>query len=44
MGFSREQMEQWLQVAGWALERWIIIPPDTDAKGTQTFVASAARR
>jgi len=44
MGFSKEQMEQWLTAAGWTLERWVIIPPDTDAKGTQTFVASAVRR
>ena len=44
MGFSKEQMEQWLHAAGWTLDRWTMIPPDTDAKGTQTFVASALRR
>jgi ubiquinone/menaquinone biosynthesis C-methylase UbiE/DNA-binding transcriptional ArsR family regulator len=44
MGFSKEQVEQWLQTAGWALDRWTIIPPEADAKGTQTFAASAVRR
>ncbi len=44
MGFSKEQLEQWLNDTGWALDRWMVIPPDPEAKGTQTFVASALRR
>jgi len=43
MGFSKEQVEQWLHAAGWGLDRWTMIPPDPDAKGTQTFAASAVR-
>jgi ArsR family transcriptional regulator len=44
MGFSNEQIEQWMQCAGWTLDRWVVIPPDPEAKGTQTFLASASRR
>ena len=44
MGFSKDQIEQWLQATGWTLDRWMMIPPDPEAKGPQTFVASAVRR
>lgn len=44
LGFSRDQVEQWLLATGWSLERWVLIPPDPEAKGTQTFVATAVRR
>ncbi len=43
MGFSKIQITQWLEQAGWELERWLVVPPDPDAKGTQTFVATARR-
>jgi len=44
MGFSRAQITQWLERTGWVCERWIGIPPDPDAKGTQTFLATAIRK
>jgi ubiquinone/menaquinone biosynthesis C-methylase UbiE len=44
LGFSKDQIEHWLHATGWVLDRWVNIPPDPDAKGTQTFAACASRR
>jgi ArsR family transcriptional regulator len=43
MGFSRSQMEGWMESSGWKPERWLIVPPDPEAKGPQVFVATAVR-
>ncbi|MFN7733773.1 MAG: ArsR/SmtB family transcription factor [Pirellula sp.] len=43
MGFSRLQMEGWMESSGWKPERWLIVPPDPEAKGPQVFVATAVR-
>jgi ArsR family transcriptional regulator len=44
MGVSRAQLRQWLELSGWEEERWVAVPPDPDAKGTQTFVVTAIRK
>jgi ArsR family transcriptional regulator len=43
MGFSRTQIADWMERSGWTPERWIVVPPDPEAKGTQIFVATAVR-
>jgi|688.fasta_scaffold15154_3 ubiquinone/menaquinone biosynthesis C-methylase UbiE len=43
MGFSKEQIASWLTESGWTMERWMVLPPDPEAKGTQIFVTTASR-
>ncbi|MFN7628290.1 MAG: class I SAM-dependent methyltransferase, partial [Pirellula sp.] len=43
MGFSKEHIASWLTESGWTMERWMVLPPDPEAKGTQIFVTSASR-
>lgn len=41
LGFSREQMETWLNDSGFSRVQWNAIPPDSQAKGPELFVAGA---
>jgi SAM-dependent methyltransferase len=43
LGFTREQMEQWLADAGYAGTRVHSLPADSQARGPALFVASARR-
>ena len=42
-GFSREQIGEWLEEAGFEQARWTPLPPDPDARGPVLFAASARR-
>ena len=42
MGFSQEQITEWLQEAGWDRIQFHSLPPDPDAKGSALFVVKAA--
>ena len=44
MGFSKSQIHGWMESVGWIPERWMVLPPEPEAKGTQIFVATASRR
>jgi SAM-dependent methyltransferase len=39
-GFTREQMNAWLEEAGFARVRWTPLPPQADVRGPVLFVAS----
>ncbi len=43
MGFSEEQLRDWLAAAGLTHHRYQPLPPDSSAKGPMVFTASAAR-
>lgn len=41
LGFTREQIEDWLTVTGWELQRYVELPPDSEAKGPGLFAITA---
>jgi ArsR family transcriptional regulator len=43
LGFTQEQMTQWLHGAGFSDIRWRVLPPEPKAKGPSLFVATARR-
>jgi ArsR family transcriptional regulator len=43
MGFSKTQMSEWLNAAGWNLESFVTLPAEPEVKGTPVFVATAVR-
>ena len=42
LGFSREQIENWLTDSGFSRVNWTPIPPDSQAKGPELFVMGAS--
>lgn len=44
MGFSSEQMEQWLRASGWEQIQAFSLPPDPEAKGPGVFVVKATAK
>jgi hypothetical protein len=43
LGFTREQIEDWLAPAGWDLQRYVELPPDPEAKGPGLFAITATK-
>ncbi len=43
LGFTRDQMEDWLVIAGWRLQRYAELPPDPEAKGPGLFAITATK-
>jgi ArsR family transcriptional regulator len=42
-GFPAEQVCDWMGRSGWGRGKYVLLPPDPDAKGTGLFVATANR-
>jgi ArsR family transcriptional regulator len=40
LGFSGEQLQNWLESAGFERFRYVLLPPELEARGPQVFVAS----
>ena len=43
LGFSRDQMEDWLSSSGWNMQRYFEVPPDSEAKGPGVFALTAIK-
>ena len=43
LGFTRDQMADWLMLSGWSLQRYVELPPDPEAKGPGLFAITAMK-
>lgn len=43
LGFSENQIGDWMDDAGWIVQRFLPLPPDPEAKGTGLFLVKATR-
>ncbi|MDZ4852961.1 MAG: metalloregulator ArsR/SmtB family transcription factor [Pirellulaceae bacterium] len=44
LGFTRNEIEDWLTATGWHLLRYVELPPDSEAKGPGLFAVTATRK
>jgi ArsR family transcriptional regulator len=43
LGFTRDQIDDWLSLSGWQMQRYVELPPDPEAKGPGLFAITASK-